>query len=281
MAAGPTHAARSDKFRTADGCELGFAVTEGPGRDAPRVVLIHSLALDRSIWDEVVRHLAPHASVLAYDCRGHGASGRTPGPYTPELFASDLAELLSYLDWREVAVAGCSMGGCVAQAYAGLHPEKTVGLGLIDTTAWYGPEAPKAWRDRANVGRTQGLAGLIDFQVTRWFGDRFRAEHPDRVEAMKRVFLANDLDCYVATCEMLGDADLRGYLPRMAMPASVIVGEEDYATPVSMAEELTKTLSDATLTVLPEARHITPVEAPDRIASELLKLLGRSRRAEA
>ena len=275
-AVGP--AGKSGTFRTADGCSLGYTLTQGTEPEGLRVVLIHSLALDRSIWDEVVPHLLPHASVLAYDCRGHGTAGQMPGPYTLELFASDLAQLLDHLGWRDVVVAGCSMGGCIAQAFAGLHPDRTVGLGLIDTTAWYGADAPKAWRERADVGRTKGLAGLIDFQATRWFGDRFRAERPDKVEAMKRVFLRNDIDCYVATCEMLGDADLRHYLPRLAMPVSVIVGEEDYATPVSAAEALVGSLADAEMTVLPEARHITPVEAPERIAAELAKLLGRCRR---
>lgn len=277
MAAASMPDGQHGTFTTADGCSLGYTLTQGSGRDGLPVVLIHSLALDRTIWDEVVPRLAPHASVLAYDCRGHGASGRMPGPYTPELFASDLAQLLDQLGWRQVVVAGCSMGGCVAQAFAGMHTDRTLGLGLIDTTAWYGPEAPKAWRNRADVGRTKGLGGLIDFQVTRWFGDRFRAERPQKVEAMKRVFLGNDLGCYVAACEMLGDADLRDYLPRLRMPASVIVGEEDYATPVSAATDLAEAMVDATLTVLPEARHITPVEAPDRIAAELVNLLDRCR----
>ena len=101
------------------------------------------------------------------------------------------------------------MGGCVAQAFAGLNLSRVNALGLIDTTAWYGADAPKNWRERAAVARSKGLAGMVEFQVTRWFSDRFRIAHPELVKEMTDVFLANDVECYAATCIMLGDADLR------------------------------------------------------------------------
>jgi len=109
----------------------------------------------------------------------------------------------------------------------------------------------------------------VQFQVTRWFGDKFRGEHPELVHATAAVFLANDLDCYAATCVMLGDADLRPYLPSLRMPVQVIVGEEDYATPVAHARHLHEAIPGSTLTILPGARHLAPIECPDRIAALL------------
>ena len=43
---------------------------------------------------------------------------------------------------------------------------------------------------------------MVGFQVTRWFSDNFCTAHPEVVEATTRVFLANDLACYQATCTM-------------------------------------------------------------------------------
>ena len=37
------------------------------------------------------------------------------------------------------------MGGCVTLAFAARHPKRVDGLGLFDTTAWYGENAPQAW----------------------------------------------------------------------------------------------------------------------------------------
>jgi pimeloyl-ACP methyl ester carboxylesterase len=168
------------------------------------------------------------------------------------------------------------MGGCVAQAFARHYAPRATALGLIDTTAWYGEDAPKTWRERAVAAQSKGLNGMVDFQTTRWFGDAFRAAHPHLVQAITRVFVANDLDCYAASCMLLGEADLRPFLPTFQMPVGIIVGEEDYATPIAMARQLHEAITGSTLTILPKARHLTPIECPDQIASHLLELTERT-----
>ena len=105
-----------------------------------------------------------------------------------------------------------------------------------------------------------------------WVSDAFLEAHPEEIRAKMEVFLANDIDCYRASCEMLGDADLRHYQPAMRMPASVIVGEEDYAAPVAMSEQMAKAMPNATLWVLPNVRHLTPIECPAIIAERILEL---------
>jgi 3-oxoadipate enol-lactonase len=259
-------------FKTSDDCAISFTIHPARNAGAQRIVLIHSLALDRSVWDGVVASLAGQAEILTYDCRGHGKSDRDAGSFTTELFARDLAELLDHVGWPTATVAGCSMGGCIAQAFAGLYPSRVSALVLIDTTAWYGEDALKNWRERAAAARSKGLSGMVEFQTTRWFGDQFRISHPELVKATSNVFLANDVDCYAATCIMLGDADLRSYLRSFRMPVAVIVGEQDYATPAVMARQLHEAIPGATLTILPSARHLTPIECPEQIASQLLVL---------
>jgi len=264
---------------TADGASIAYTLhtAERPaGLPARRrIALIHSLALDRRVWDGVVPLLIPHADVLTYDCRGHGKSSRARMKYTPELFADDLASLLDHVKWPRATIAGCSMGGCVAQAFAGVYPDRAEALAVIDSTAWYGPTAPKDWRERAATAATKGFAALSAFQATRWVSDAFREAHPDVIRVYMDVFLANDADCYTATCEMLGDADLRHYQAAMRMPVSVIIGEEDYATPVAMSEQIHQAVANATLAVLPNVRHITPVECPAVIAEKILELMRR------
>lgn len=246
-------------FIAPDGCPIAYtlhAASQGGAQIQPRIALIHSLALDRSIWDDVVPRLLPHADVLTYDCRGHGKSGRPKMPFTPELFAADLAGLLDHVHWPFATVAGCSMGGCVAQAFAGRYPERTQTLALIDTTAWYGPTAPQDWRERAATARVKGFQALSGFQATRWVSDAFREAHP-------------------ATCEMLGHADLRNYQPAMRMPTAVIVGKEDYAAPVAMSQQMAEAMPNATPSVLPGVRHLTPIECPTVIADEILARMQR------
>jgi 3-oxoadipate enol-lactonase len=168
------------------------------------------------------------------------------------------------------------MGGCVALGFAGRYPSRLNGLGLIDTTAWYGEEAPKKWRERAAMARDKGLAGMIGFQATRWFSDAFRERHPDIVNRISGIFLANDVECYGATCVMLGDVDLRQAQASMRVPVAVAVGEEDYATPLAMSQQMHRSIAGSTLTVLSGVRHLAPVEAPERVTSQLLALIDRT-----
>ena len=138
--------------------------------------------------------------------------------------------------------------------------------------------ASRAPRSGARVRRTRArrvCPALVDFQVERWFGDGFRRDHPALVARAADVFVANDLDCYAASCALLGDADLRAYLHAVRVPVSIMVGEEDYATPIEMARLLHQAIPHSTLTILPGARHLTPVECPDQISAQLRTVLQR------
>ena len=269
-------------FTTSDGCSIDYALSAAPApvpgasaASVPRIALVHSLALGDALWQEVVPILAREAQVLTLDCRGHGRSSRPHEVYTTKGFARDLAELFDHVGWADAAVAGCSMGGCVALAFAAHHPGRLRALGLIDTTAWYGENAPTQWRERGEAARTKGLSSLVDFQMTRWFGEAFRNGQPAAVRELVELFCANDPVCYAATCEMLGTADLRWALPGIKVPTAVVVGEDDYATPVAMATAMHEAIAGSTLEVLPGGRHLTPREKPVEIATILSGLLQR------
>ena len=202
------------RARARDGFELAYWLD---GHGPRRIVLIHSLALDHSFWRPVAEKLAGIATVLTYDCRGHGRSDKPPGPYTVEQFADDLADILDAAGWMDAAVAGASMGGCVALAFAGRYASRLTALGLFDTTAWYGADAPQQWRERGEKALSSGFPALVAFQKTRWFGDAFREGHTGTVDTTVATFLANDARAYAETCRMLGAADLRGVcLPTFA-----------------------------------------------------------------
>ena len=56
---------------------------------------------------------------------------------------------------------------------------------------------------------------------------------------------------------------------------AVIVGEEDYAAPIDMARHLHESIAGSSLTIIPAARHLTPLETPDIIIDALSDLLER------
>ncbi len=247
----------------------------------PCVVLLHSLAMDHTFWRLVAPALAAHGPVVCVDVRGHGQSDKPAGPYSISLFANDVAQLVKALGYNQVVVAGASMGGCIALQFAIDHPSLACGLGLIDTTAWYGATAPADWSGRADKARENGLESLFDFQATRWFSEAFRAENADVLRDCMDVFVRNDVEAYAATCNALGNFDGRDGLASLALPTAVVVGEDDQATTPAMAEHLHQGIKGSTLTIIPAVRHLTPLEAPDTITTILLELAREAKRPSA
>ncbi|MGB3387164.1 MAG: alpha/beta fold hydrolase [Pseudaminobacter sp.] len=261
-------------FATAnDGARIAYRTA---GKGPARCVLIHSLAMDHRFWHRVVPLIENEAEILLIDCRGHGRSDKPAGPYSGELFAEDIAAVMVAVSWESAVVCGASMGGSISIAFAEAYPQMTSGLGLFDTTAFYGEDASKAWEERAMKARREGLAALAGFQKTRWFSDAFREANPDVVDEALGAFLANDMDAYVETCRMLGAFDKRLALGNFRMPCEIRVGEEDYATPVEMAKLLETSIPGSRMEVIGKARHLTPLEVPEIIADAIRSLIDRA-----
>ena len=143
-------------------------------------------------------------------------------------------------------------------------------LGLFDTTCWYGADAPAQWAEHAQKAVDEGLKSLVGFQKTRWFSDGFREKNSDIVDRAIEVFLANDVRCYADTCRMLGAADKRDALKNFRMPCAIMVGSEDYATPVEMARVLHDGIAGSSLEVIENARHLTPLEVPQAVVRQIV-----------
>jgi len=238
------------------------------GGDRPTVVLLHSLALDHTLWNEIVEDLRADCRTMAFDLPGHGASRQLPADSIEEM-ADLVAETLSSEATPPAIVVGLSLGGCVAQSLAIAHPGLVSGLVLADTTAWYGPDAPQAWAQRAEQAATAGLGSLAEFQLTRWFTEAYRQSHPDVSARLLEDFAANDLDRYRDTCLAMGAMDLRARLDRIRVPTAILVGNQDPATPLPMAEDLQRRIRGASLEVIAGCKHLSVIERPEVVIAAI------------
>jgi 3-oxoadipate enol-lactonase len=246
-------------------------------REGEALLLLHSLALDRTIWDQHVDRLRELSTVVRVDLPGHGKSHPVT-EITVDAMADEVAEYVANAGFDRLTVIGLSLGGCVAQSLAIRHPQLVSSLGLFDTTAWYGPEGLRRWTRRAERARSGGLKSLSDFQLERWFTALFREKHVALYRRLLDIFVANDLDSYVAVCHALGTYNGLDDLARIVVPTRVVVGELDYATPVADALELARRIPDATLRIAAGCNHLSPLERPDvffEVAADLLAVSAR------
>jgi 3-oxoadipate enol-lactonase len=234
------------------------------GESGQPVVLLHPLALSGAVFDPFARHLAAAGhTVLATDARGHGESGWDGNPFTVEELADDTAAMVDTLGVGPVDVIGLSMGGSTALVFAAKHPGLVRRLVVADASANYGPDRETVWADRAVRATTFPREEQLSFQWDRWFSSAFRATNPSEVERVSRIFLATDSAAHAAAAHALGALDATDLLPDIGADTLVLVGDEDYATPPAMSEEIAKQIPAAHLEILDRTRHLSLVERPD------------------
>ena len=130
-------------FALADGTVIAVQDT-GPRDSDEVVVLVAGWTQDHTSWEDVVAQLhrtRPGARVIAFDARGHGWSDAGPrGTWTIDQLADDVAYLLQqYAPSGRVVMAGHSLGGPIAMAFAERHPDlvrdRIAGMALVATSA--------------------------------------------------------------------------------------------------------------------------------------------------
>ena len=237
----------------------------------PPLVFINSLGSDLRIWDGLIADFAERFPLIRYDQRGHGLSDCPPGPYTLRDHTDDLAGLLAHLQAPAAILIGVSVGGMIALDFAHQHPERVQGLVLCDTGAKIG--TAEYWSERSSAVRQGGLAPLAPMILARWFSSTFAATAPAAYCGYANMLTRTPVEGYAATCEALRDADLREVVPNINIPALVLCGEEDLATPPSLGRELAAALPNAHFALIPQAGHLPSLEQAKALATAIQHFL--------
>jgi pimeloyl-ACP methyl ester carboxylesterase len=98
------------------------------------LVLLHNDGLGLTVWRALLPHLTRTFQVILYDRPGHGKSGVPPPdpPYTHEVGAGDLADLLYHISSERPVLFGVSGGALVATAFTLRHPARVPALVLAE-----------------------------------------------------------------------------------------------------------------------------------------------------
>jgi pimeloyl-ACP methyl ester carboxylesterase len=106
------------------------------GSGGPTVVLLGGMGENSAAWGLVQPAVAGTTRVCAYDRAGQAWSDGSPGPQDGVQVAADLHTLLSRAgEPGPYVLAGHSVGGTYAMAYAAEHPDDVAGLVLLDSAS--------------------------------------------------------------------------------------------------------------------------------------------------
>jgi 3-oxoadipate enol-lactonase len=236
----------------------------------PALVLMHGAEASRQMFDALVPHLAPHFTVIAYDQRDCGETERPDQPATLADLAHDAHRLLKALGLKRANVFGSSFGGRVAQALALLVPQAVDRLVLGST--W---PLPRSYEELCpDAGRLaqlrRGLPHTAEELATFFFPEAFLQQRPElrRVFARVRPGTARSARraATVQTTLEQGVADITA-------PTLVLAGELDRVVPASVTLAMAHRIRGADAVLLPAIGHVTAMQAPEMLASHIVRFL--------
>jgi pimeloyl-ACP methyl ester carboxylesterase len=244
-----------------------FAATGGVPFDntKPTVVFLHGSGMDHRGWALQTRWFAFHGfSVIAPDLPGHSLSSGEPLTTIAEM-GEWLVKVLDEMGVHSVHLVGHSQGFLVALEAAELLGRRLKSLTAIATASAV-PVNP------ALIETAKESAAKASGMMLQWgFGQRAQmglsaVPGLQPIAVGYHIMSANPLATDLEACNAYTSGVEKAR--SISCPAQVILAEEDKMTPVKSGVALAGELG-VTATVIKNAGHMLPIEAPDECLSAL------------
>jgi pimeloyl-ACP methyl ester carboxylesterase len=290
--------------RADDGVALHVEVEQAADAAPVTVVFSHGLALDQGSWHYQRRDLADIGTLVFWDQRGHGRSGRG----MPERATIDQlgADLLAVIDATApdgpIVLVGHSMGGMTIMALADAHPElfgdRVVGAALISTSPGKLAEvslgvpaaagralrkmAPKALaalnRRPGLVAGGRKLGSDVEFVLTKRYS--FATDvPPSLVRFVTRMHDQTPLDVLAELFPAFDSHDKLEALDVLnGVETLILAGEQDVMTPADHSRDMVEEVPGAELVVVPDAGHMIMLEHHAVVSEHIRDLVERALR---
>ncbi len=250
---------QDQKIVKVNGVDIAYRF-DGP-KDGPVLLVANSLMANSTMWDGNIPALADRYRVLRYDKRGHGGSGLSAGPYTIAQLADDAIGLLDALGIQKVHFMGLSIGGMIGQQLGARFPERILSLSLCNTASEMPPRS--LWEERFEIARSQGIAGLVDGTIKRWFTAPFIERAPQEIEKVRQMILGTNVDGYIGCGSAVRDMAQSTILLKIKAPTLVLSGRDDPACTVDQGTVLHRLIDRSKMVILEEAAHLSNIEQPE------------------
>jgi pimeloyl-ACP methyl ester carboxylesterase len=257
-----------------------------PSVREPPVFLLHGWLDAGETFQFIVDAFKKDWPVIAPDWRGFGRSEWPQEGYGFPDYLGDFDELMDQISPDSPArIVGHSMGGNIANLYAGLRPERVrcvinlEGLGLPRTSPQDAPKRMRKWLDQIkvptlekNYSSFEQLASVIQFRYRRFSpaAAALVARVWGTADGDDRVRLAADPRHHWVNPILYKREDAEATWREIRAPLLMMLGQEsDYLTrlgPDGTIEALRTALPRAEVVSIAGAGHMLHIERPEAVA---------------
>ena len=263
----------------ADDVELFY---ETSGNGIPLMLMHGGMGPDHTYFRPWFDALGDVASLIYYDHRSGGRSSRVESfdGISHDTLTADADRLRAYLGYDQMVLLGHSYGGMLALEYALRYPEHLAGLILCCTAPAWDYDAELVENSEAR-GTPEILAArdalhVLPLPSDEVFGDLwdriqplyFHRPHPAEMQAMHEK-MTYSASAYHLSEILLADFNLDDRLPEIKTPTLIVVGADDWVTPMSQAIRMQRQLPNATTLVFKESGHYPFIEEHEKFTSSV------------
>jgi 3-oxoadipate enol-lactonase len=257
----------------ANGIQIYYEL-HGP-EDADVLVLSNGVLMSTASWAYQTPELSRHYRLLLYDCRGMWQSDHSPGPYSMELHADDLAALLDALGIERAHIGGTSYGAEVSMAFALRYPDRTASLIVTSAVSELDPVLQGLAEVWAYAAQEQDAELLFRAVYPLTFSAPWIAANQAVLDQARERYNTLDMEAFLALMQAFMNLDITDDLCRIEAPALVVAGENDLLKPRQYAEIIARELPYAELAIIPGAGHAAMWERPTTFNTLILGFLAK------
>jgi pimeloyl-ACP methyl ester carboxylesterase len=238
-------------------------------------------ALGLKNFSKVTPVLAQHFQVVNFDVVGTGKSSPPPAGYRLEDWATDLYDLMEFLEISKANLHGTSTGGMIALEFASEYPEKVGKMILVGVVAKYDTAFRLNRKIAKALAENVGMEAVAELTaqsvLTRNFLDT--PEAGPLLDTMRTTFSEILPESYVRTMEACEAADLGPKLEGISAPTLVISGEHSTYSPVDTGPKgiggrgIAQGVLEGKLVVLEGAGHLVMMERYQEICDHIVEFL--------
>ena len=125
------------------------------------------------------------------------------------------------------------------------------------------PEFAAMWPGFVETVKTQGMEGMVEPTVQRWFTDDFKAANPEVLDSVRAQILGTNPLGYFGCVAAFLTLDFGKRVDRIRVPTLCISGADDRrGGPPAVMQELADAVPGARHVSVPNAAHICNIQNP-------------------